>query len=161
MTLSEQIDEILKAKVEHQELMFLTKDSAILYRQAIDKMKAYGLITPRGNTYDLTQNGYDAYESRSFDKWLQDYTIRQSPISISNAIIGDNNVGNVQGRDFRDNQSPILTISQAEKDIPSPKPQKKSDHTIWDKVKYVSGVVVGIGSLCTLIAAIGKWLGWW
>lgn len=56
-----------------------------------------------------------------------------------------------------DSLSPAIK-NAAQSDQPKQRPIKKSDHSIWDKIKYISGIVGAIG---VVIGAIGKLFNLW
>ena len=164
MTLSEQIDEFL-IKIQNGRLVFLVEESPAIECQAIDKALEYELIKKEGDFYRLRQQGNKAIKAGGFDKWEQENERRENErsnitsINVSgHAIIGNNNSGNTQGSSFRDlnNLSPTTkNTSQENQSVHSSK--TKTDHSIWDKIKYISVVV---GGICAAIAAIGKLLNW-
>jgi hypothetical protein len=69
---------------------------------------------------------------------------------------GDNNSGNTQGRDLLNSESPIMKNSPQQAQ-PNPKPIRKSDQAMWDKIKYISGIMAGIGAVGALIAKLLDW----
>jgi hypothetical protein len=81
---------------------------------------------------------------------------QKSDFSISNSVVGDNNSGVIQGRDFLNNSSPTINTTP-QHDQPKQKAPTMS-HTFWDKVKYISVIVGGVSAL---IIGLGKILGWW
>ncbi|WP_420150347.1 hypothetical protein [Spirosoma sp.] len=161
MTQSEQIDEILD-DLNNGELIALHNDVTDLFRNAVKKSIAFDLITPYSNTYRLTQKGYQCIEAGGFDNWRelvskQEHDKKGSIRVSGNAIIGDNNTGVTQGRDFLNSESPTIK-NNPQQNQPVANATKKSDHTIWDKIKYVSVIIGGLGAA---IGTIGKLLKWW
>jgi hypothetical protein len=83
---------------------------------------------------------------------------RQRPfIQATNAIVGDNNQGVVQGQDFRFSSLDIKSKNDM-KQIPTQRPKKKSGQDIWDKIKHIAGIIGGIGAI---VAAASKYFELW
>ncbi len=157
------IDQVLNDAQEHY--ISLMRDTPPDYQKAVEKAKRHGLLKAVSKTsYELTDEGYSALDLGGFDFWKEHRAQKErsqyNQIHVGgNAVIGDGNMGVDQSRDSK-NQSPTLPISQQPKAIPNPKPIKTSDHTIWDKVKYISAIVGAIGALVAAAVAISKAVGW-
>ncbi|SOD80971.1 hypothetical protein [Spirosoma fluviale] len=150
MTLSEQIDEIL-LYVSQGNYIGISNDTPDLYRRAVSKMKAIGLIVPRGNTYDLTDKGYEAIESGSFEKWKDLIAKRESEskipmVKIDNSIFGNHNSGNNIGQDFEvlPQIQPETSPSQNEKPIATHEVKMSTAQFIfWLFSALIGGIGIG------------------
>lgn len=76
MTVAEQIDELLRGS-EDGDLIVLHSGQSELYFKAVDMAVAYNLIVKRGNTYDLTRQGYEVLESSGFEQWKRENKKRE------------------------------------------------------------------------------------
>jgi hypothetical protein len=167
MTESEIIDEILSFKSEGYKAAPHGVSSED-YNQAFESAIEHGLINHFTRAhYELTSEGKQAVRLGGVDKWLE-FKERHNAGNPNNSNTINFHApvtGSVVNQDspLRDlkYQSPIVPISQPVNATPNEKPIKKSDHTIWDKIKYVSGVIVGVGSIAALAIALGKWRGLW
>ncbi|QDK80882.1 hypothetical protein EXU85_20605 [Spirosoma sp. KCTC 42546] len=160
---SELIDKIL----EEGQNNYLSTDRSTPddYEKAFQKARRLGLLQAASkNSFELSKEGERAYELGGVENWKkekEDEKKRHSiHISGGNAVIGNNNSGNSQGRDFLNSQSPTFITSKHPSAIPENNPIKKSDHSIWDKIKYISGIAAALAALIGLLVAIAKAVGY-
>jgi len=105
-----------------------------------------------------------AIESGNPIEYMEEWREEQKPkpsIYADNSIVGDNNAGNhlSQGRDFLNSLSPTInTVPQQAQ--PKQKPDT-TNHTFWDKAKYISVIIGGLAGLAAMITGIGKYFKWW
>ncbi|SOD97640.1 hypothetical protein [Spirosoma fluviale] len=157
MTLSEQIDEIL-IYVAEGGYIGISNDTPDLYRKAVSKMKALGLIVPRANTYDLTDKGYDAIEVGGYEKWRELIAKREAElknplVKIDNSIFGNNNSGNNVGQDFEvfPQIQPETSPSQNAKPIATHEVKMSTAQFVfWLFSALVSGIGIGFAIAKTL-----------
>lgn len=153
---SELIDQILREA--EQGWVGLMRDTPDDYQAAVEKAKRLGLLKAVSkSSFEITNEGYDALEMGGFDKWNEERRRRKSPqppsINVGgHAVIGDNNSGVNQSRDFLNNASPI-TQNATPSEKPADNPIKKSDHTSWDKLKYIAGISAAIAAIIGLVKA--------
>lgn len=163
MTESEIIDEILRVGRDGTKAA-PAGVSDERYDQAFEQAIEDGLINHLTRAhYVLTSEGKRAIKLGGYDKWKAFKEKQNAPqnasVHIGNAIIGNNNTGNTQGSDLRElnNQSSAINVAPQQAQ-PRENPIKKSDHSIWDKIKYVSVIV---GGASALILGLAKVFGWW
>lgn len=105
MTISEEIDRILH-DAEDGYAAHPTRGSSNEYERAFAKVLRHGLVKPVSkDSYELTLEGERTIELGGFDNWKkhkeQQELQRHAHIHVSggNAVIGNNNLGVVQGQD--------------------------------------------------------------
>jgi membrane carboxypeptidase/penicillin-binding protein PbpC len=155
---SELINKVLQDASAGQ--LVSTRDTPEDYHKALLKAIARGLIEKRNMQYSLSEPGRIALDM-GFDKWLERKTQKEQ-YSKSNTIAFHGPVTGAvvnQGSEFRDlnNLSPIIK-NEPQEAHPTPSPIKKSDHAIWDKIKYISVI---IGGIAALVVAGSKIIGLW
>ena len=154
MTESELIDTVLSEAAECSAC--LTSGNADDYRKALQKAKNYGLIEKQGVCYCLTKPGQIAVDMGGFDKWLlhdkkeQENAAKPTySISGGNAIFGDNNSGNNQGRDLDvfPNAQPIGNPTTNPPAIETKDSSKMSlsvpQFIAWLMATFIGGVGIG------------------
>ena len=106
MTKSELIDKVLENAKNGQAV--LARDTPDDYSEALNEAEERKFIRDTGSGYRLTSTGRDVLDLGGFDKWrehknkIQENATKPLFSVGNNAIIGDNNSGNNQGRDFFD-----------------------------------------------------------
>ncbi|GAA4448673.1 hypothetical protein GCM10023189_06880 [Nibrella saemangeumensis] len=156
---SELINQILKDGQERW--ITPTRSTPKDYQQAIQKAKRYGLLKAVSkDSFEVTEEGQKAFDLGGFDRWKEiwDHSSQSRYDSIiigGNVVIGNNNSDVTQGHNLS-KSSPINTVTQQSQH--SEKSIKKSEHSAWDKIKYISVIV---GGLSALIVGLAKVFGWW
>lgn len=154
---------ILKALIDARDsFIAISKDTPDDYERAVSKAVSFRLLDhPARNVYRLTEKGYEVIEAGGFDEWRTAEKQKRDQPSISvggNAVIGNYNSAINQSRDLLNKESPIKNSAPQEA---QPKQKQKSDHAIWDKIKYISVILGSIGSAIALLTIVGKSKGWW
>jgi hypothetical protein len=129
------------------------------YNDTFEFLRHEKLAKPRSKTnYELLPEGKMAVIKGGYSTWKEENKSQSSfHISGSNNIIGSNNSNKNQGRDFLNSESPTIKNSPQSTQT-SAKASNKSDHSVWDKIKYISVI---IGGIAALIVTIGKLTNWW
>ena len=144
MTETEKIDEILTL-MSNGRLIGLSKDTEPLERSAVNKMIAYQLIIPRGNTFDLTSDGYEAIKLGGIENLLTfQEKQRQQPLTQNMTINGSVTGSQIgQSSDFRDfnNKLKVENKTQADNETIN----QKSIFDIKVLVQYLAWIA-GIAS---------------
>ncbi|GAB3494278.1 hypothetical protein [Spirosoma knui] len=158
MDLSERIDKLLN-DTANEDYWLLTLEDPDNQYPVLQRAAAYGLIIINEHTYELTQKGHEALRAGGFEKWLKLIEHQNKPnqnIHVGGPVIGSQ-IGH--GSSLRDlnSQSPAINAAPQQAQ-PRENPIKKSDHSIWDKIKYVSVIVGGVSAL---IVGLAKVFGWW
>lgn len=168
MTETEQIDEILIAMSKGQ-LIGTSKDDSLLEISAIKKLVAFGLISPRSNTFDLTGKGYKAVELGGFQQFL-DFQEKQRQQSTSqhltiNAPVTASQLGLSSDFGYLELSHNSINLEPAiAKQQPIDTSNIKTNFSIWDKIykwtdhKLFSMIAYGL--LYALATAFAGWLGW-
>lgn len=151
MTENEQIDEILMTMFKGH-LIGLSKDSSELEISAVNKLVAFGLISPRDNTFDLTDKGYKAFELGGFRQFLDFQEKQRQPIPSQHLTINAPITGSQLGlsSDFGDLAYKNENINQEAKQ----KPKEKS--FMWDTIPDWAKILGGIGAIASLIKVFYK-----
>lgn len=117
----------------------------------------------------LTPKGVEVFKRGGWKKYLVAFkeqemkkkpqTDKTSVVVNGTAVIGNNNSHIYQERDLN-NLSPTRNIPPQQAQ-PSPNPIKKTDHGIWDKIKYISVIIGGLGAALAASISNAKQFGWW
>lgn len=149
-------------EVAHRHSFITTsKDTPDEMERDIQKAASFGFLDNyKHGHYRLGREGHRVIELGSIELWLDEQKKRSQPsISVGgNAVIGNHNSAINQSRDLLNKESPIKNSAPQEA---QPKQKQKSDHAIWDKIKYISVILGSIGSAIALLTVVGKSKGWW
>ena len=168
MTEIEKIDEILTL-MSNGRLIGLSKDTEPIERSAVNKMIAYQLIIPRGNTFDLTRDGYKAIELGGIENLLTfQEKQKQQPLTqnmtINGSVMGSQ-IGQSSDFGYLESSHSSINLEPAiAKQQPIDTSNINNNLSIWDKIykwtdhKLFSMIAYGL--LYALATALAGWFGW-